>query len=245
MGTTRTASAQNFLKLCGATLVFVSRQAETMKNNNLHAVLGVALLVSACGINSVRGSGNVATETREVSGISAVRISGTGHLIVDQNGTESLAITADDNLMPLIESDVRGGTLELGSSGFRNLRPSDQILYRLTVKNLNEIGISGAATVQGSGLNTTTLKIDISGAGEINLAGSADSQDIQISGLGQFHGGNLKGRDVSIGISGAGQALVAASETLHAQVSGAGEIEYIGDPSVTSDVSGAGSIKRQ
>jgi hypothetical protein len=209
------------------------------------ATVVFTLLLYGCGFNSVKGSGTLKTETRDVSGISAVAVRGTGHLVISQNDAESLSITTDDNLLPLIRSEVRGSTLELGSTGFQNLDPTEEILYRLSVRDLNEIGISGAAEVEGSGLNTNRLKINISGAAEISLQGTADSQDIQISGLGEFRGGNLKGRAVTVAISGAGQALVAASESLHAEVSGAGEIEYIGDPTVTSDISGAGSVKKQ
>ena len=50
----------------------------------------IMLLVSACGIVPIFGSGNLITETRQVSSFEAVAVSGVGDLIVIQDGTESV-----------------------------------------------------------------------------------------------------------------------------------------------------------
>src|SRR5688572_24579099 len=106
----------------------------------------VLFMLSGCGLKTVEGSGNVVVEQREVSGFSAVSMSGFGELIIQQTGKESLSITADDNLLPLLTSKVQGNQLVLGADAILN--PTQPVVYRLEVGQLNSIGLSGSGTVR-------------------------------------------------------------------------------------------------
>ena len=48
------------------------------------ALLAGGLLVTSCSVT--RGSGQLATESREVSGFTKVELSGTGELTIEKNG---------------------------------------------------------------------------------------------------------------------------------------------------------------
>ena len=219
--------------------------------HKLMMVAGVALfalVLSGCdgGFGGVvTGSGNVTSESRNVSGFQAVSLSGVGNLTIDQNGTESLTVEAEDNLLPYIKTEVQGNRLVIGSKDNTSLNPTKPINYRLTVKDLNSIDLSGAGKINGTGINTPKLAVNVSGAGDITLAGKADSQDINLSGAGNYHGEDLVSKNVTITTSGAGSAVVQVSDTLDATVSGAGSVRYIGDPQVKQNVSGAGSVSKQ
>ena len=69
-------------------------------------VLSAALLLSACGFSIIQGSGNIQSETREVSDFTAVDFSGFGELTIVQGDTEGLTIETDDNLHDHIEFNV-------------------------------------------------------------------------------------------------------------------------------------------
>ena len=73
-----------------------------------------ALLLSACGIDVVTGSGHLATETRSVSGFDQVELAIRGELIITQGDQESLEIEAEDNLLDYIETTTYGDTLVIG-----------------------------------------------------------------------------------------------------------------------------------
>lgn len=207
-------------------------------------VLALAILNTGCfGMNSVRGSGNVITESRDVSGFTDVEVSGAAKLIVEQGDTESLSITADDNLMQYLTSEVQGSKLRLGTKDFTSMSPTEDIIYRLSVKKLNSVGISGSVAADLKGIRTDSLTVAVSGSGEITVSGEADSQEIAVSGSAEYEAENFKTREASISISGSAKAVVAASEKLDVRVSGAGEVEYIGDPQVTKSISGSGSIR--
>jgi hypothetical protein len=204
-----------------------------------------SVLAAGCFGPIVTGSGKVVTETRNVSGFSAVSLDGSGRLVIEQTGTESLTITGDDNLLPYIESDVSGKTLTLGEKSGTNISPSKDIVFKLTVKSLDNIDISGSGTADAKGLQGQTLKVDISGSGEVSADGAADDLNIGISGSGRYRGDGFRSKRAKVDISGSGNAVLAVSEKLDANVSGSGSIEYVGDPQIHQDISGSGSVRKR
>jgi hypothetical protein len=210
---------------------------------------------------SVKGSGNVVAETRPVSQFDRVSVSGAGHLAIVQGDQESLTIETDDNLLPLIKSEVAGGLLKLGPENV-NLNPTRTIRYQLRLKDLRELhlsgaleaeaqsiktdrlllAISGSGKIQVSGLEASDLDARISGSGDIRLAGKVNCQTISISGSGNYRAGDCESQNTTVHVSGSGDATIWARGALEAHVSGSGDIGYFGSPQVNSHVSGSGSV---
>lgn len=213
----------------------------------LIGVLGLLLLTAACGPfggNTTVGSGNLKTESRAVSGFSAVTFAGFGEMTIRQTGTESLTITAEDNLLPLITTTVSGQTLRIGGQPAVSIRPTRNITYTLTVKDLSAITLSGAGSITWRDIQTNALRVTLSGAGKLTLSGSAPSQDVTLSGAGAYEGGDLASNSARVTVSGAGSAHVKVRDTLDATISGIGSIVYFGDPVVTQHVTGPGSVRK-
>jgi hypothetical protein len=211
------------------------------------AALSLALLISGCNqlLNSVPGSGKPATENRNVSGFSSVELEGSGDLHIEQTGTESLSITADDNLLQYLTSDVSGGRLRLAARNGINFSASGPVVYKLTVKSLDGISLSGSGTVDGKALTSDSMKIDLSGSGDITATGGANKVEVMLSGSGNIHGDGYKGKDVRVELDGSGNATVAASDKLDVSINGSGVVEYIGDPKVTTSNNGSGSVRQK
>lgn len=206
---------------------------------------GCGVFAGACMFTGIAGSGKVVTEPRTVSGFSAVSLSGSGRVIVEQTGTESLTVTTDDNLLPYIRTEVHGDTLELGTKDpMTNLNPTEDIVFKLTVKKLDDVRISGSGEADLKNLTENQLQVRISGSGDMTGQGSVDDLDLRISGSGSYSGQNLKSKRATVGVSGSGSVIVSASDSLDASVSGSGSVEYVGDPQVTQNVSGSGSVHR-
>jgi len=225
-----------------------------------------ALLAGCVNFNwsstpSVKGSGNVVSETRQVSRFDRVSVSGSGHLSIVQGDQELFTIEADDNLLPLIKTEVSGGLLKVGPENV-NLRPSRTIRYQLQLKNLKELRLSGSLeaeapsvktdrlqlSISGAGrirvpqLEAGVLSVDISGSGDFDLGGKVDRQTVHISGSGNYRAGDCQSQDATVQISGSGNATVCVQRTLDAHVSGSGDIRYYGSPQVNTLVSGSGSV---
>jgi hypothetical protein len=187
----------------------------------------------------------VTTETRKVSGFREVNLAGSGQLTLEQNGTESLTITADDNLLPYLTSDVSGNRLTLGTKEHTGVSPSKDIVYKLTVKDLNQITVAGSGTADAKGIHTDQLKVVVAGSGSFTATGTADQQDIMIAGSGDYHGANVKSKGVTISIMGSGSADLDASDKLSATIMGSGDIKYTGSAIVSKNILGSGSVVKQ
>ena len=205
-------------------------------------LVGILSLVSC---TTVRGSGNLKTESRTVSGFTAVDLSGNGHLTIEQTGTESLTIEAEDNILPLLTSDVSNGTLRLGEKDNTNILTTKTITYRLTVRDLNDLTVSGSGEVTAPSISVSKFNVTLSGSGSITLGGTTDSQAVTISGSGRYDAAKLASKSVTIDISGSGTAVVMPSDTLNATISGSGSVEYIGNPTVNQKISGSGRISKR
>lgn len=229
----------------------------------------VALVTVGCGnfgVNAIRGSGKVVTETREVSNFHSVVLAGVGELNITQGDSEGLTIQAEDNLMPYITTQVENGILTINlKSGITSgsILPTQPIKYALQAKTLDSVQLSGAGNINAPALKSNALKIGTSGAGKVNVAqiaaktldasltgagdmtlsGQVDAQTGTLSGFGNYSAGALQTATTALKLSGAGNATVWASQTLDVVISGAGIVSYYGSPQVTQKVSGVGSVK--
>ena len=217
-----------------------------MANVRAYLLMGGSVFLSGCMLNGIAGSGKIVSEPRTVSGFSTVSLSGSGQVLIAQTGTESLTVMTDDNLLPYIKTEVHGNTLELGTKDpMTNLNPSRDIVFKLTVKKLDGLDVSGSGQADLEGLTQDQLRVRISGSGDVAGQGVADDLDLRISGSGSYRGPELKNKHATVGVSGSGSAVVNASETLNANISGSGTVEYVGDPHITQNISGSGSVRRR
>jgi len=214
------------------------------------AALLSLLVVAACnwsdtyGGPTIKGSGNLKTETRPVERFTAISVSGAASLEIEQTGQESLTITVDDNLLSLYTSEVRDGTLHLGPANGQNVRGKGPH-FKVTVSELRKLKISGAGSVNATRLDSDSLSISISGAADGNIAGRSNNLSISVSGAGSLNAVDLQAKRATVIVSGAGDVTVNANDELDARVSGAGNIWYVGSPKLQSRVSGAGTIKQK
>ena len=235
--------------------------------NKTAFVLGVTFL---CFVNAacskVAGSGTLATDTRAVAGAHGVELASIGNLTIVQGDKEELVINAEDNLLPLIESNVdKGGVLILRFKD-HDVRPTKPVTFTLTVPHLDRITLSGSGNIAADRLAADRERIRLPGSGSIRLAqldagevavtldgsgkitlggGSARRQTVELSGSGSYTADGFKTDAAAVSVSGSGQASVNARETLDVKLSGVGNVSYSGDPKVTKEVSGVGSVHRR
>jgi len=193
------------------------------------------------GTTAVRGSGNVVTEARTVGPFTSVDLSGIGNAFIVRGGTPGLSVKADDNLLPLLISEVRDGTLHLSIKDGTSIG-AGHVEYRVTAGDLREIDVSGAANLQASGVAGAALTVEVSGAAQARLSGRADKLTASVSGAGELDAAALAAKRATVTASGAASVSVNVSDALDAHASGAGSVHYLGTPKLTTDISGAGSV---
>jgi phage-related protein len=166
-------------------------------------------------------------------------------VIIEQNGTEALTIEAEDNLLPKLISEVVDGTLRLGEKSKLTIHLTKPVTYRVSMKDISGLMISGSGTVTAATITAPSLAVDLSGSGKITVGGTVDQQEVAISGSGEYQAKDLQTKIASVEISGSGNGAVTVSDRLDAQLSGSGQLTYFGNPpQVTQDVSGSGRVTK-
>jgi Putative auto-transporter adhesin, head GIN domain len=220
-----------------------------LKRYRLLACLVALSVFAGCyfniGNNGVRGSGIVKTESRTVAGFSSILFKSVGRVKVQQTGKESLTISSEDNLLPLLEGRVADRILYLGTVNDAAINSTKPIEFVLEVKSLESLNIDGVGNIEAKGIQGKRLAVAMDGVGKVTIAGSADVLDLTLSGVGSFKGDEFKTKQATVRNSGVGSAVVNVSDRLDASISGVGSIEYVGSPQVRESVEGVGKVKKR
>jgi len=214
-----------------------------MKNKILLIIL-FSVITVGCTFWGVRGNGKIKTETRLIENFKRIDVSGSFTVKIQVGEQTSLKIKGEENLLPLIKTQVRGTTLILDTK--KSLSPRKELLILVTTPELEGMDCAGANDILVEGIKTNSFEIDLSGACSIELNGIAEKFIADLSGAGSINAKNLEASKVYISVSGAASANVFAREFLDASVSGVGSIDFFGNPNKTNtNVSGVGSINRK
>ncbi len=201
------------------------------------------LVLAGCDAVGVRGNGHLITERRAIAAFSSVDVSGAFQ--VDwSSGPPSVSITTDENLMGLVEVDMRANTLRVSTR--RAVRPSRSIKLILTSASLEGARFGGASRFTAHQLTGPRFNLETAGASKVVLDGSVDELVASMTGASSLRAESLQSKRAELALTGAGDARVSASDTLKASITGAGKIEYAGNPAhLERHITGAGTIRKR
>ncbi|MEN9627189.1 MAG: hypothetical protein RJA10_415 [Pseudomonadota bacterium] len=229
-----------------------------------------AALFGGAALARTVGSGREASESRPVSDFDAIAVSDAIDLMVRQADKESLTLTADDNVLPLVEAVVESG--QRGRTLVIRLRQGETVSTRRAIKatvdvvRLTALASAGSGNTTVGSLKTPSLRLSMAGSGEMRLDGlTADALEVRVAGSGAVAGSGtaaqvkltiagsgdadlaaLAADHVTVSIAGSGDAKVTANQSLSAKVAGSGDVVYGGAvKAVRTSVAGSGSITRR
>jgi hypothetical protein len=208
----------------------------------------IAIIVATgCNVisaNKVKGSGVVKTEKRSLAPYTALEVSCPASLEVRLQEPESSEISGDDNLIPLITTEVKNNTLYIRST--QEIAPREKLRISLSNPDLIRFTFSGAGDANVSNIKNDRIEIVLSGAGDLTASGETKEAAIKLSGAGRVDAKNLLAAKAKADSTGVGSLDVYATEQLEAKASGVGEINYYGSPKIVKkDASGIGSISER
>ena len=199
-------------------------------------------LLSGC-IHGVRGSGVRKTEKRDLPPFSSIETSGAFEVEVNCQKPASVEIEADDNILPLIQTEVRGGVLHVSTT--KSYNSSGGVVLRITVPDLESVKSTGAGKFRVSDVKNDNFEIRSTGAATVVATGQSKSVKISSTGAGKIDAHNLRAETADVSVTGAASVDVYATDQLDLTVSGAGRVTYSGNPKVNKRVSGAGQVTKK
>lgn len=198
------------------------------------------------GHSKIVGSGVMREESRAVSGVSRLTLTIPAIVKITQGATESLSITADDNLLPLMLTRVVNGELIIEADKNTGFSTKKDITVQLAVKSLDNIQVLGSGDVVGESLTVDKFAMDVVGSGDIvfNALRTADLR-IGVKGSGDVKVKSLTAKSLESQVNGSGDIHLCDVTTSNANfdVLGSGDIYADGKAtSVAASVSGSGDI---
>ena len=194
-------------------------------------------------------NGEVVDEIRNYERFHAVDVSGNFNLTLKQDTIHDVLITANEELLPKIKTEVQNGVLYISSAVVLfNTRP---ITLTVSLDSISAITARGAcdlknvSTVTASNIAinlkgaveadlnvevTDVVKLDLTGATKIKMRGTTQTLRINATGAGDIAANELKAQYVDVSLTGAANAKVYASESINVRAKGASDIKCFGNP---------------
>ncbi|MEP6648961.1 MAG: DUF2807 domain-containing protein [Lapillicoccus sp.] len=180
-----------------------------------------------------------------MSGFTAIELGGLGNVLISQTGSESLTVSAEDNVLPLLTSDVVDKVLKLGIRRAPASTRTSRSPTRSPWKDLTGLDVAGSGSQSGSNIKATGLRVRVAGSGSVTLSGTVDTQDIQMAGSGAYKGSGMASVATTINSAGSGNAEVAVRDRLEVNIIGSGSVTYSGSPQIKQSVLGSGSLQKK
>jgi len=218
-----------------------------MRNILLILIFAVLLAASGChhinGSSGLKGSGKRELQKRQIGAFTAIHTEGAFNIEVVCQKDLSLEVEGDDNILPLVSTEVSGGTLNLISS--KSYSVNSPITIRITTPDLAALHITGAGKITITGIKNDKFEVDLDGAPSINVAGNTKLLNIDAKGAGNVDAHNLQAARGVIDSKGVCKVDVAVADQLDVTVSGPSTVTYKGNPVVNKTVHGPGKVEKR
>jgi hypothetical protein len=184
----------------------------------------LGLLLTAVLAACTTGSGNLVTETREVSDFDRIEVSSgiAVELSIEAGSPSQVTVHFDDNLQDKIRTEVVDGTLIIEADGSFTVTGSGRMV-EVDVPSLAALAASGGSIVRGVG-SVDKFAVQANGGSRVDLS------DLVVQGM-------------TVDVSAGANVDVTAESSIEGEVTGGASLTVGGDPATRNlDVSGGGSV---
>jgi hypothetical protein len=188
----------------------------------------------------VNGCGRLVQQVRPVPSFRRIETLGAQNVDVAIGLRTEVVVTADDNILPLVTTEVRDGKLRIDTRG--SFRSRSLIKVRITVPALDSFDSKGVGNASIAGIDSPRLALALTGAGNIRATGRTGELLLSLTGSGNADVAGLSATRAQVAVRGSGNASVRAEQNLDAAVYGSGNISYAGRAAVQQRRFGSGSI---
>jgi Putative auto-transporter adhesin, head GIN domain len=211
-------------------------------------------------------------EVREAKNFHAIKVSHAFDVFLTQSNEEAVAVSAaDDEAKQHIKVEVDGGVLlisfDYDKKFWKAWKGNKKLKAYISFKTIDKlvasgacdfhvmgsiksenlvVDFSGASDMKGKVEVENTLDVQLSGASDVDLTGTASNLKAELSGACEFKGYDLVTDYCDVRASGASGVQITVNKELSAKVSGASDINYKGNGLVRDLKStGASSIRKR
>jgi hypothetical protein len=204
------------------------------------SLIVVVTVVGACGRIGTAGSGPAVTETRQVGAFSAVDVNSGIDAAITIGEAGPLAISAESNILPLIETTVEDGVLIIRSTD--SFSSQAGVHVEVGTPSLDAINLNGGAEARIDGLAAGSFAVEQNGGSALTATGSTDTLTVASNGGSQSNLEDLAATVVSVDVSGGSRVTVNASDSVSGTANGGSHVTVRGDASVDVSANGGAEV---
>lgn len=202
--------------------------------------------VTIGGVNGtgVKGSGKSKEETRVLEAFTRIEINVPGDIeIIAGSGGHEVELEADDNLLPLLVTKVKGDKLVITAS--ESIQPKSPIEIDVNLESLESLSVLGSSDVEISGISGETFELEVSGSGDVESGkGEVSRLEVKALGAADISLKKLKAKTAQVSLTGTGDLSFHASDEADIELTGVGDITVYGNPPrISRKVMGVGEIR--
>jgi len=186
----------------------------------------------------VHGRGLLRTEFRTTTPFTRLDSRIKADIRIVRSKIRNISITAQENIIPLIDLTERNGTLCI-STGAYQFTSDSAIKITIYIPEIEEICLSGSGSIFSE---YPCGSIKIPGDGTISCMGNTSQVSVDISGNGRINLEAVKLKNCFVNITGTGVVTINSSNKLEVIIPGTGTVFYTGNPEIRSSISGNGQV---
>ena len=213
----------------------------TNPDRRIRRTLSIIVLIGVLA-GCVQRQGPVTSQTREVGAFSRIEATAGIRVVVRIGPSEAVEVTAQENLLPVIATDLRGDTLRIeASEDFTTLEP---VTVTVVVPALDGITLSGGAQAVIDGVDAESLELRIRGGAQVTAAGSVGSVALHADGGATASLEDLSARVATVSMEGGATVTLTASDDVTGTAAGGSRLTVLGDADVSVEESGGSEVAR-
>ncbi len=196
--------------------------------------------------SGVTGEGKRVTKTLDLDEFKGIGVSIGAEVHLRQGNQQKVEIKAQQNIIDLIDKDVRSGKWRIKLEKGTNLKRHDGIDIYITLPMIDELSVAGSGSIVGETdfTNVDDLEVSIAGSGDVELNGAGADLEVSIAGSGDVDLAGFKVADCEVSIAGSGDCEINVSGSLEVSIAGSGDVKYKGNPDkVKSSIHGSGDVR--
>ena len=198
------------------------------------------LLIAGCdtrGCNvqithSTKGSGVEKTETRTVGAFDEVESSNGIEVDVDVGAAGPVELTGDDNLLPLIETEVQGHRLRVHTKAGASY--DGHVRVHVPAKELKSASATSGSSLSAKAVKAPSFVIEATSGATLKASGASDDVRARVTSGATVDASGLEAKSVEIDASSGAAVQLHATESVTGSASSGASITVAGNPKARS-----------
>lgn len=200
-----------------------------MKTKRIIQILAITALIMLSLGAVAKKSTAVISENRDLPAFSGIKLLSSADVFISQGDAQLVSVTADEDIMPFLETRVENGLLIIKVKKNKIYNVSKLEVY-ITMPVLERIENNGSGDVfVKETFNTDRLYLRIHGSGNLNGQFDAQGLELEVYGSGDVEISGIK-QDLRLDLRGSGDVEVddLLVETSTLSLTGSGDVELSG-----------------